>query len=88
MGRGVVLHTGKTPRAAKVIALYTILTSPLSLVLTLTVALPFLCKEGLVRLAYYASVPKSAEESTQVVTALRRELAGGPFLVLARLRIC
>ena len=37
---------------------------------------------------YQASAPYSAEESTQVVTAFRRELAGGLSLVLARFQMC
>jgi hypothetical protein len=41
-GSGVVLYTSRTPRAANVITLCTILTRPPSLVLTLTVALFFL----------------------------------------------
>jgi hypothetical protein len=69
VGSRVVLHTGRTPRAANMIALYTILTRPPSLVLTSMVALFFLRWEGLVRPAYQASVLYSAEESTQVITA-------------------
>jgi hypothetical protein len=87
-GSGVVLHTRRTPRAANVITLCTILTRPPSLVLTLTIAPFFLYRDSLVRLAYQASVLYRAKESTQVVTAFRRELAGGLSLVLARLRIC
>jgi hypothetical protein len=37
-----------------------------------------------VRPAYYASIPYSIEGSTQVITTLRSEEAGGPFVILAR----
>ena len=87
-GGGVVLYTSRTPRATNVMTLYTILTRPPSLVLTSTVAPFFLYREGLVRPAYQASVLYRAEESTQVVTAFRRELARGLSLVLASLRMC
>src|SRR5436190_15066670 len=84
---GVVLQTGSTPRAAKVSVLSTISTSHPFRALTISFW-PLRCRSGaLVHPVYHASVPYSIEGSMQVITALRREEAGGPFVILARLLI-
>ena len=79
---GVVLQTGSTPRAARVSVLST--TSTCHPLRALTILFWPL---RLVRPTYHASIPYSIEGSTQVITALRSEEAGGPFVVLARPRI-
>jgi hypothetical protein len=81
----VVFHTGSTARAARMRVRSIAATCHPRRVLTLSSAFRTVPR-SFVRPSYYASVPYSSDSSTQVVTALRRAAAGGPWLVFARLR--
>ena len=84
---GIVLHAGKIPLAAITRALSIAAMCPPSL--ALTSGCPGRCvRGGLVRPLYQHSAPYISDGNTHAIVTLRKEVAGSPYVILPRLRIC